>query len=92
MTQQTRSELQRLLSALCDGQLTEAHDGRLEMLLREDAACRRLYLEYIHFNVDLEYLHHQTRLAGRRGPFATGMTPFGEAHAPAGALQRATPL
>jgi hypothetical protein len=70
MTQQTRSELQRLLSAPCDGELTEAHDGRLETLLRQDAACRRLYLEYIHLHVDLDYFHNQTRLAGHRGPFA----------------------
>lgn len=47
MTEQVRQELQRLLSELCDGQLSPAGQARLEELLDADADCRRLYLEYL---------------------------------------------
>jgi hypothetical protein len=46
MTPEVRLELQRLLSALYDDTLTDAQHARLEELLRADAACRRLYLEF----------------------------------------------
>jgi hypothetical protein len=47
MTEDVRRELDRLLSALCDGRLTGAEHARLEHLLDADVECRRLYLEYI---------------------------------------------
>jgi ferric-dicitrate binding protein FerR (iron transport regulator) len=47
MTPATRGELDRLLSALCDGRLTDADHARLEQLLDADAECRRHYLEYV---------------------------------------------
>ncbi len=47
MTPQVRAELQRLLSGLCDGQLSEADLARLDELLAADPECRRLYLEYV---------------------------------------------
>ena len=46
MSPEVRLELLRLLSALCDGGLTEVQHRRLEELLDADAECRRLYLEY----------------------------------------------
>jgi hypothetical protein len=52
MSPETRLDLQRLLSALCDGELTEAQHVRLEELLA-DADCRRLYLEYVDFHARL---------------------------------------
>ena len=45
MSPEIREELQRLLSVLCDGELTDAQHARLEELLDADAECRRLYLE-----------------------------------------------
>jgi ferric-dicitrate binding protein FerR (iron transport regulator) len=53
MTQEVRSELQRLLSALCDGQMTDAQHARLEELLGADEESRRLYLEYIDLHARL---------------------------------------
>jgi ferric-dicitrate binding protein FerR (iron transport regulator) len=47
MTPQIQAELQRLLSALCDGRLTEAEHERLEHLLESDPACRHVYLDYM---------------------------------------------
>src|SRR5262245_29701870 len=47
MNPEVRSELQGLLSALCDGELTAVQQARLEELLEADADCRRLYLEYV---------------------------------------------
>ncbi len=53
MNPEIRAELQRLLSELCDGQLTEAGHARLETLLNADEACRRLYLEYLDMHARL---------------------------------------
>jgi ferric-dicitrate binding protein FerR (iron transport regulator) len=53
MTPEVRRELQGLLSALCDGQLTEAQQSRLEQLLVADAECRRHYLEYVDLHARL---------------------------------------
>jgi hypothetical protein len=47
MSPECRRELQRLLSALCDGQLTQPEHTRLEELLEADPECRREYLEYL---------------------------------------------
>jgi hypothetical protein len=47
MTAEARRELDRLLSVLCDGQLTDAEHARLEALLDSDPDCRRHYLEYV---------------------------------------------
>jgi hypothetical protein len=53
MTPEVRLELQRLLSALCDGELSEAQHTRLEELLDADADCRRHYLEYLDLHARL---------------------------------------
>src|SRR5262245_48251439 len=53
MSPQVRAELQRLLSALCDGELTGAQHARLEQLLQADAECRRYYLEYVDLHARL---------------------------------------
>lgn len=47
MSPEVRQELQRLLSALCDNDLTDSQQARLEALLSGDEACRRMYLEYL---------------------------------------------
>jgi ferric-dicitrate binding protein FerR (iron transport regulator) len=53
MSPDVRQELQRLLSALCDSQLTDVQHARLEKLLDADAECRRLYLEYLDMHARL---------------------------------------
>jgi ferric-dicitrate binding protein FerR (iron transport regulator) len=53
MNVEVRQELQRLLSALCDGQLDEEGHARLEALLEADAEYRRLYLEYLDMHARL---------------------------------------
>jgi ferric-dicitrate binding protein FerR (iron transport regulator) len=53
MNPEAQHELQRLLSALCDGQLAEEQRGRLEELLAADPDCRRAYLEYIDLHARL---------------------------------------
>jgi hypothetical protein len=69
---ETRHELQHLISALCDGQLTEADRDRLDALLASDPECRRLYLEMADLHArllagaDLIRLPAETR-PGRRG-------------------------
>jgi hypothetical protein len=72
MSPEVRSELLRLLSALCDGALTEPQHVRLEQLLDADAECRRLYLQYLDMHA---------RLLSRPG--ADVPLPAGEAPAPA---------
>src|SRR5262245_37829769 len=71
MTPEIRRELQRLLSALCDGELTETEHARLEELLDADAECRRLYLEYIDMHARL-LLHPQPAGGREEAPTASG--------------------
>jgi hypothetical protein len=76
MNPEVRRELQRLLSELCDGQLSEAGHARLEELLDADEACRRLYLEYLDMHARLVVHPH---LGG--GTMPPGETrPTTEAH------------
>src|SRR5262245_38530701 len=74
MSPEVRLELQRLLSALCDGQLTEAQHQRLEELLVADADCRRLYLEYIDMHARL--LVHPRLSGGEGHPDASPGNPI----------------
>src|SRR5688572_3487950 len=53
MTPQQSLELQRLLSALCDGQLSHEEQQRLNDWLASDVECRRLYLEYVDMHARL---------------------------------------
>src|SRR5688572_16927618 len=53
MTPEARSELQELLSALCDGVLDATRHARLEALLAQDAEARELYLHYVDMHARL---------------------------------------
>jgi ferric-dicitrate binding protein FerR (iron transport regulator) len=53
MTPQVRFELEQLLSALCDGSLSDPEHVRLEAMLSADAECRRHYLEYTDLHAQL---------------------------------------
>jgi hypothetical protein len=53
MNPNERVELQHLLSALCDGELTDVEHARLEELLRANSGCRRHYLEYMDLHARL---------------------------------------
>jgi hypothetical protein len=53
MTPDVRLEMERLLSALCDEQLSNEEFARLEALLGADAECRQLYLEYVDMHASL---------------------------------------
>src|SRR5262249_53149725 len=68
MNPEIHRELQRLLSALCDDQLSESQHVRLEDLLRDDPECRRLYLEYVDVHA---------RLLTRHGLHAAAEAPAG---------------
>jgi hypothetical protein len=71
MTPETRRDLKRLLSALCDGELTVGELARLEAILQADAECRRFYLEYLDMHARL--LVHPLLSAGTpRPPGDTG--------------------
>jgi hypothetical protein len=48
-----RRELERLVSALCDGDLSETDRDQLDQLLAADPECRRLYLELIDLHAAL---------------------------------------
>ncbi len=65
MSPDVRLELQRLLSSLCDDELTPAELERIEELLA-DNECRRAYLEYIDMNAWL--LSQPTLWRGRWAP------------------------
>jgi ferric-dicitrate binding protein FerR (iron transport regulator) len=69
MNPEIHRELQRLLSALCDHQLSEIQHTRLEELLQSDAECRRLYLEYV--DVHAQLLTHQGLRAAAESPLGS---------------------
>ncbi len=59
MSPEVRSELLRLLSALCDSELGDAQHARLGELLEADPECRRQYLEYLDLHARLlTHPHH----------------------------------
>ncbi len=53
MTAETQLEFERLLSALCDGEMTDAEHARLEELLNSDRECRRCYLQFMDLHGEL---------------------------------------
>lgn len=53
MTPEALSELQELLSALCDGGLDAPGHARLETILARDAEARELYLQYLDMHARL---------------------------------------
>src|SRR5438309_1572005 len=53
MNPDVRLEMDRLLSALCDEQLSDEEFARLEALLGADAGCRQLYLDYVDMHASL---------------------------------------
>jgi hypothetical protein len=79
-------EWYRLLSAWCDGSLSEAHLERLDGLLRSDPGFRDFYLEYMdqHAALAADALPIETPLlkAGRPGPAGQGTGPWGAARFP----------
>src|SRR5437867_602620 len=74
-------EMQRLLSALCEGELSEVEHARLEELLKGDADCRRLYLQYMDMHARLAMAPQTSRAAGR--------LPASAADSPRGAWDQA---
>src|SRR5258707_8930640 len=81
MSPQVCAELQRLLSALCDGDLDDVQHTRLQELLNGDAECRRLYLEYMDMHA---HLVSCLRGAEWRSPgFAVGSAVLGAGVSPA---------
>jgi hypothetical protein len=53
MSPEVHQDLQRLLSALCDGELAEVDHARLQQLLGGGGDCRRMYLEYLDMHARL---------------------------------------
>lgn len=53
MISETRQEFLRLLSGLCDGELTDVEHAKLQQWLDTDENCRRQYLEYIDMHARL---------------------------------------
>lgn len=66
MTSIERAELLKLLAILCDRQLSESEHGRLEDILSNSAAARRVYLQYVDMHSRL--LMHPGLAKGRRMP------------------------
>lgn len=73
MTSDARLELHRLVSALCDGVLTDAELARLEELLLADEEHRRFYLEYADMHARL--LGHPRLRAGDASQAPSAGTP-----------------
>jgi ferric-dicitrate binding protein FerR (iron transport regulator) len=51
------SELEGLLNASVDGELSDADESALQALLREDAAARRRYLQFMQLHAELHWDH-----------------------------------
>jgi ferric-dicitrate binding protein FerR (iron transport regulator) len=87
MNAEVRRELERLLSGLCDAQLTEAEHARLEELLDADEECRRLYLEYLDMHARL--LVHPGLRGAEAHPAPAGSAPAARGWSAAQALRYA---
>jgi len=66
MTSNERAELLKLLAILCDQQLSDAEQSRLEDVLSYSAEARRTYLQYVDLHSRL--LMHPGLTKGRRMP------------------------
>jgi hypothetical protein len=75
MSEEAVWELQRLLSALCDGALEGAQQTRLEELLQADAECRRLYLEYLDLHARLLVHPGLAAESGTEAPVTVAVRP-----------------
>lgn len=64
MNPEVRLKLDRLLTALCDGQLTTEQHARLEELLNGDVECQDHYLEYLDMHAQL-LIHPVPCLTGK---------------------------
>lgn len=51
------SELERLLNASVDGELSDADEASLQALLRDDADARRRYLQFMQLHAELHWDH-----------------------------------
>jgi ferric-dicitrate binding protein FerR (iron transport regulator) len=51
------SQLERLLNASVDGDLSDADESALQALLRDDAAARRRYVQFMQLHADLHWDH-----------------------------------
>lgn len=60
MTDDARAELERLLSALCDGPVAEEQRLRLNELLRSSPEARQCYMEFIGLHTALMYQQSPT--------------------------------
>lgn len=83
MTPDTCRELDRLLSTLCDEELSELQRTRLQSLLEADPACRQRYLEYLDIHARL--LVHPT-IGTPQAADEEILQPAGEPTPPAGRL------
>jgi negative regulator of sigma E activity len=81
MTRDIQEELQRLLSALCDGELTESQHARLEELLQADTECRLCYIEYVDMHARLLSHPHLEGDLPRSAGVNDAAVPAGTAHA-----------
>jgi ferric-dicitrate binding protein FerR (iron transport regulator) len=86
MSPEVRQEVERLLSALCDGELTGVQQARLEELLAADAACRLHYLEYMDLHAQL--LSHAPFGEGRGKASSTEPAPGGAGQPPVRSRRR----
>src|SRR5437870_2231758 len=85
-----RTDLLRLLSSLCDEQLTEAEQSRLEELLN-DTEARRLYLQYVDMHARLLTHPAVAGEASLPGVDALAAVVGDEAQAAIHRVQRAAP-
>ena len=53
MRPEIREEMQHLLSALCDREISDPEFARLETLMSADAECRKIYLDYMDMHARL---------------------------------------
>src|SRR5947207_12417589 len=83
MNPELRVELQRLLSALCDGELGDEQHARLEELLAGDVECRRLYLAYLDMHAHLLVQPHLGDVQEYEPAAAATVAATGRRHVPA---------
>src|SRR5262249_20024892 len=77
------ADLEALVWAMLDGQISEEELGRLDALLRDDEEARRLYLQCVQLHVDLANFYATKEKTAAQAPIALPLSsislPTGDA-------------
>ena len=70
-------ELRRLVGAMCDGTISAADAGQLDVLLTQDEEARQFYNNYMFLHAELYSQHASLEAVEKVGNFGFGIADCG---------------